>query len=194
MTRPPFPDVRRSLPLWIPAYVDVDRRFEGDAAKAALAIDLSRRNVAAGTGGPFGAAVFGPDDRVVGIGVNAVLPLACSIAHAEILALATAQRVVGRPRLNRDAEDRLVGPCTRAASSQPCCQCYGAIIWAGLDRLVMGARTEDVTSLSDFDEGPLPDDWIGELQRRGIETIRDVCREEAREVLRAYRKVGGPSY
>ena len=30
-------------------------------------------------------------------------------------------------------------PVVLATSSQPCCQCYGATIWAGIDRLLIGA-------------------------------------------------------
>ncbi len=49
-----------------------------------------------------------------------------------------------------------------ATSAQPCCQCYGATVWAGIDELLIGARAEDVEELTEFDEGPLP----GRLDRR----------------------------
>jgi tRNA(Arg) A34 adenosine deaminase TadA len=160
----------------------------------ALAIELSRRNVEAGTGGPFGAVVFGPDNHVVAVGVNCVLPLSCSVAHAEIMAFMLAQQTLGRARLNRDVDDRPVGPYTLAASAQPCCQCYGAAVWAGIDRLLIGARSEDVMVETGFDEGPLPTDWVGQLERRGIEVVRDLRRDEARQVLRAYTSSGGARY
>ena len=35
--------------------------------------------------------------------------------------------------------------------------------------------------LTEFDEGPLPADWIGELNARGIEVVRDIEREPAGE-------------
>ena len=73
-----------------------------------------------------------------------------------------------------------------ATSAQPCCQCYGASFWAGIDELLIGARSSDVMELSEFDEGPLPADWIGELARRGIAVRRDILRDEARSVLAAY--------
>ena len=62
-----------------------------------------------------------------------------------------------------------------------------------MDELLIGARSEDVESLTDFDEGPLPADWIGELERRGIAVRRDILREQACAVLRAYGE-SGPSY
>lgn len=183
-----------TLPSWIPDAVAGAGRVTGDEAKVALAIELSRRNLQAGTGGPFGAVVFGPDDEVVAAAVNRVMPLHCSLAHAEAFAFMLAQQRLGRVRLNRDDEDRPMGRYVLATSSQPCCQCYGATVWAGIDRLLIGARSEDVETLAGFDEGPLPQDWVGELERRGIVVVRDLLRDEARAVLRAYGESGGERY
>ncbi|HET8897404.1 MAG TPA: nucleoside deaminase, partial [Rhodanobacteraceae bacterium] len=83
---------------------------------------------------------------------------------------------------------------TLATSAQPCCQCYGATVWAGIDTLLIGARAEDVMRLTAFDEGPLPPDWVGELATRGIEVRRDLRRDEACEVLAAYSDGGGARY
>lgn len=187
--------VQLDLPEWAHGIIDPARTWPGDEAKVRLAIDLSRRNIEAYSGGPFGAAVFDADtDRVVAIGVNRVLPQHCSVAHAETMALMLAQRHLGRARLNRDPDGNRVGRYVLATSAQPCCQCYGAIVWAGIDRLLIGARSADVEALTEFDEGPLPEDWIGELQRRGIEVVRDLRRDEACTVLKAYGELGGAFY
>jgi tRNA(Arg) A34 adenosine deaminase TadA len=177
-----------TLPVWVHE-LQLEATYPGDEAKVALAIELARRNVDARTGGPFGAAVFNADDRVLAIGVNRVLEQSCSAAHAEMMAYMLAQQRLQRSRLNEDGR-----PVTLATSAQPCCQCYGATFWAGIDRLLIGARSEDVMSLTEFDEGPLPADWSGELARRGIEVVRDLHREEARDVLRAYGEHGGVFY
>lgn len=195
MTDGALPDrVELTLPGWIPDAVAGTGVVAGDQAKVALAIELSRRNIAAGTGGPFGAVVFGPDDRVVAAAVNRVMPSGCSLAHAEAMAYMLAQQRLGRARLNRDDENRPLGRFTLATSSQPCCQCYGATVWAGIDRLLIGARSADVEELTEFDEGPLPQDWVGELEKRGITVVRDLLREDARAVLRAYGESGGDRY
>ena len=186
--------VHLTLPAWVHDAVDTGRAYASDADKVALAIALSAQNVAADTGGPFGAVVFGPDDRILAIGVNRVVAHACSVAHAEMMAYMLAQGRTQRLRLNRDADDQPIGPITLATSSQPCCQCYGATVWAGIDRLLIGARAEDVMRLTEFDEGPLPADWVGELQARGIEVVRDIEREAACAVLRAYGESGGAKY
>ena len=189
-----YSQVHLTLPAWVHDAVDTACAYASDADKVALAIALSRQNVEAETGGPFGAAVFGPDDRIIAIGVNRVVPHACSVAHAEMMAYMLAQGRTQRARLNRDADDLPISPITLATSSQPCCQCYGATVWAGIDRLLIGARAEDVMALTEFDEGPLPADWIGELNARGIEVVRDIERDAACAVLKAYGEQGGMRY
>ncbi|MFS8136666.1 MAG: nucleoside deaminase [Thermomonas sp.] len=189
-----YAQVHLTLPAWVHEHVDASRAYVSDADKVALAIDLSKHNVEANSGGPFGAAVFGADDRIIAVGVNRVVPHACSVAHAEMMAYMLAQGRTQRLRLNRDADDNPVGPVTLATSSQPCCQCYGATVWAGIDRLLIGARAEDVMTLTEFDEGPLPQDWVGELNARGIDVVRDVEREAACAVLRMYGELGGQRY
>jgi tRNA(Arg) A34 adenosine deaminase TadA len=177
------------LPAWLLDAGELDRIYASMDARIALAIDLARRNVEHATGGPFGAVVFDQDDRVVAAGVNRVEPLQVSLAHAEIVALVGAQRRLGRARLNDDGRHY-----TLATSAQPCCQCYGAIVWAGIDELLVAARNEDTESLAGFDEGPLPDDWIDGLTRRGIRVERDLRRDAACAVLAAYASRGGKHY
>ena len=181
--------VHITLPVWIHDAVDLTATYPGDEAKVALAIALSRHNVDHASGGPFGAVLFDANDRVIAAGVNRVVPQATSLAHAENMAYMLAQQRLQTPRLND-----VLAPVTLATSSQPCCQCYGATIWAGIDRLLIGARAEDVMELTEFDEGPLPADWIGELNKRGIEVVRDLRRDDARAVLRRYGESGGDRY
>lgn len=181
--------VQLELPAWVIDVADVNRRYNTDAERVGLAVELSRQNIARKGGGPFGAAVFNAHSgQLVAVGLNRVIPQTCSAAHAETLALALAQKRVGRSRLNADGSHFVL-----ASSAQPCCQCYGAIVWAGIDELLIGARAEDVEALAGFDEGPLPADWIGELARRNIAVRRDIMRDEARAVLAAYGG-SGPRY
>jgi tRNA(Arg) A34 adenosine deaminase TadA len=154
-----------------------------------LAVELARENVTQKTGGPFGAAVFEADSgRLVAAGVNLVESSNCSIAHAEMVAIALAQRALGHYDLGRDnITHELV------TSTEPCAMCLGAIPWSGLRRVVCGARGEDACAIG-FDEGAKPADWVGALRSRGIEVLRDVLREEARAVLQEYLASGGLIY
>jgi tRNA(Arg) A34 adenosine deaminase TadA len=178
-----------TLPAWIEKEVDASKRYRGDEERVALAIHLSLCNVEIEGGGPFGAVVFDDDGMIVAAGVNRVLTHNCSAAHAEMMAFMTAQARVKRFRLNDDGRKYVL-----ATSAQPCCQCYGASVWAGIDELLIGARSEDVEELTEFDEGPLPEDWIGELERRGIAVRRDILRDDARAALAAYSARGGRMY
>lgn len=178
-----------TLPAWIADEVDFQRAYEGEDARISVAIDLARANVEYATGGPFGAAVFDADGMVLSVGVNRVQRLQSSLAHAELIALAGAQQKLGRARLNGDGRRY-----TLATAGQPCCQCYGAIVWTGIDELLIAARGEDIESLAGFDEGPLPEDWTGELERRGTRVVRDLHRVAAREVLASYVARGGAPY
>jgi len=178
-----------ALPDWLAAVAVAGSVYADDDARVSLAIDLARRNVEHDTGGPFGAAVFDAAGHLVAAGVNRVEPLQLSLAHAEIMALVGAQQKLGRARLNADG-----GRYTLATSAQPCCQCYGAIVWAGIDEVLIGARSEDTESLAGFDEGPLPRDWVAALRRRGIRVQRDLRRAAARAVLADYAKRNGPRY
>jgi len=180
--------IHLTLPPWMDEVADIGRRYASDEERVGLAIELSRQNVERGGGGPFGAAVFDAHSgRLIAAGVNRVVPLSCSVAHAEMMAIMIAQQRLSRSRMSEDD-----GHYVLATSSQPCCQCYGAMVWAGIDALLIGARAEDVEELTDFDEGPLPTDWIGELERRHIAVRRDILRDQARTVLAAYGISGTP--
>ena len=76
-----------------------------------------------------------------------------------MMAYMLAQQRLQRHRLNQDGTKFVL-----ATSAQPCCQCYGATVWAGIDELLIGARSQDVEELTEFDEGPLPADWVGEAE------------------------------
>lgn len=179
--------------IWRPRWLEDDDGLvlRGDEEAMASAIALARRNVEERGGGPFGAVVLRGDGTVVGRGVNAVEESRTSLAHAEIVALLDAQARLGRPRLNDDA---VAGPWTLVTSAQPCVMCHGAAFWAGLDAIVIGARSADVEELTGFDEGPVPATWVEDLGSRGIAVRRDVLRDESRAVLAAYRERGGTLY
>lgn len=181
--------IELTLPAWIDDEVDFARRHETPEARMQLAITLARRNVELGTGGPFGAAIFRDEGELIAVGVNRVVPQNCSAAHAEVMAFMQAQTRLQTFRLNQDGHRYIL-----ATSAQPCCMCYGASFWAGINVLEIGARSTDVMELSEFDEGPLPSDWVGEMEKRGISVQRDLLRDKAREVFDFYRAQDGKFY
>lgn len=177
-------DITVTIPRWVDDVVAAAGPvFPDDEAKMTLVLALCTENIARG-GGPFAAAVFDADGCVAA-GVNRVIDTGYSIAHAEIVALMSAQRalktVIDKPSL------------TLVTSAAPCCQCFGAIVWAGVDRLVCGATTADVEAIG-FDEGPKPKDWQACLRERGIEVTERVRRAEASALLNEYKAHGGVIY
>ena len=153
-------------------------------------IQLALTNVALETGGPFGAAVFETTTgRLVSIGVNLVTSTNCSLAHAEMVALANAQQAVGHFDLGAEGVPRL----ELVTSCEPCSMCYGAIPWSGVRKVLCGARAQDAAAIG-FDEGPKPKSWVTALKKRGIAVRRDLCRDEAVVVFQRYKKAGGAIY
>ena len=186
-----YPRVVLGLPGWVEELVsDPGRQYPTEEDRMQLAIELSRQNVARGTGGPFGAAVFElSTNRLVAPGVNLVTATNLSTAHAEIVAIMIAQQVVE----HFDLGGQGLPPYELVASTEPCAQCFGAIPWSGVRRLACGARDEDASGIG-FDEGPKLADWVSALERRGISVARDVCRDEAAAVLKEYAERGGEIY
>jgi tRNA(Arg) A34 adenosine deaminase TadA len=186
-----------SIVIVVPAFVEevvagFPNTFETDDDRMALAVALSRTNVERG-GGPFGAAVF-VGSTLVAAGVNLVLDTGFSIAHAEIIAIMNAQRVLrDSPPVGSEETDPRAGTTCLAASTEPCCQCFGAFVWSGIQRLICGANTADAEAIG-FDEGPKPASWVKELEVRGVSVAQGVRHEEARAVLTEYSRRGGPIY
>jgi tRNA(adenine34) deaminase len=101
-------------------------RYE-EAMRAAL---VQARLAGAGGDVPVGAVVLDAEGAVVGDGRNAREALADPTAHAEILAMQAAARVVGSWRLEA---------CTIVVTLEPCAMCAGAAVLARVARVVYGA-------------------------------------------------------
>ena len=143
---------------------------------------LADRNWRSGSGGPFAAIVVdAASGELVSAGVNVVLATNLSMMHAEVMALSLAQRALGRWDLGAEgAELELV------VNWRPCVMCYGATMWSGVRALTMAGEGAEVDELTGFDEGPMPSDWRGEFERRGIRVSVGVGHDDAIEVFRAF--------
>lgn len=186
-----FPRVVLQLPHWIDsAFADAEEVYPAVEERMRLIIKLAQLNIEHKTGGPFGAGIFeSKSGRLIGLGVNLVESADCSIAHAEMVAIAVAQRVIG----SYDLSTGKGGTYQLVTSTEPCAMCLGAIPWSGVRSVVCGARDEDARNIG-FDEGHKPPDWIKSLENRGIGVVRDVLRQEAKAVLLEYSRQGGLIY
>jgi tRNA(Arg) A34 adenosine deaminase TadA len=182
--------VTLTLPAWLNEMLRKEPELRDPETRMRWVIGLSRRNVAERTGGPFAAAVFERETgRLLGAGVNRVEPLNLSPAHAEIVACAFAQKKMKTYDLNS-----LGSGSELVTSSQPCLMCLGAILWSGVTRLTYAATAADVQGILGFDEGPLPRDWPGELNKRGITVAGEFLRAEAVAILELYKQSQGTVY
>lgn len=151
-----------------------------------VVIELAERNVAEG-GGPFGAAVFSTDGRLIAPGVNRVVPSAAPIAHAEIVAVGLAGQVLGSWDIAG------LGAFELVTSVEPCAMCLGAVPWSGVEHLVCGATDSDARAVG-FHEGNKPPNWVDDLAGIGIRVTQGVLRDRAIAVLHGYASGGGAIY
>jgi tRNA(Arg) A34 adenosine deaminase TadA len=178
-----------TLPEWLQKAASLPAASASVEGRMAFVVSLARQNVLHRTGGPFGAAVFDQGGGLVSVGVNLVESETCSILHAEMIAIALAQKAAGRYDLSDGG--RLAFELI--ASTEPCAMCFGALPWSGISRLVCGARDADARAIG-FDEGPKMTAWQEALEHRGITVVRDLLRKEATEVLQEYAAAGGTIY
>ena len=82
---------------------------------------------------PVGALVVDKDGKIIGEGFNRREELQSPTAHAEVLAIEQAAKTLGSRRLSG---------CTLYVTLEPCPMCAGAVMNAGLKRLVYGAFDE----------------------------------------------------
>lgn len=188
--RPSLHETVLSLPGWVVGRIDYDQVYATDEERMRLAITLAAENVARDSGGPFGAAVFERGSgRLIAVGVNSVVRLNNSTAHAEMIALQLAERRIASYSLAADGHPahELFTSCA------PCAMCLGAVLWSGVTRLVTAAQREDAERL-EFDEGPVFSESYAYLRARGIGIVDGLLRDEARAVMEDYKARGGPIY
>lgn len=103
-------------------------------------IDLAVENVRR-EGGPFAALVV-KDGIVIATGANQVTRTNDPTAHAEMVAIREACRVLG---------DFQLAGCDLYTSCEPCPMCLGAIFWARPERVFFAATHQDATAAG-FDD------------------------------------------
>lgn len=178
------------LPAWVADHYAHYQPTTDTDLQMRFVIAASDRNVERGSGGPFAAAIFQQQSgELVSLGVNLVTTGGMSILHAEMVAIALAQRKLGVYDLGGKGMPRHV----LVTSTEPCAMCYGAIPWSGVVQVVTAARGEDAQQIG-FDEGPKPEDWVAGLASRGIEVVTRVQRDAATAVLQRYQRQGGLIY
>jgi len=123
---------------------------------------------------PVGAVVLDEAGRLVGIGSNRRELLSDPLGHAEIVAIKSAARALGKWRLDG---------CTLVVTLEPCAMCAGAIAQSRISRLVFGAFDEKAGAV-----GSLMDVLRDPRAPHKVEVISGVMKEECASVLQEFFK------
>jgi tRNA(adenine34) deaminase len=120
---------------------------------------------------PVGALIVGPDGEPIARAHNLTVQMNSPVAHAEILAIGEAARII--------KNFRLIG-CTLYVTKEPCIMCAGAIIEARIKRLVFGcfdSKRGAFGSLLDVNNLPL---------NHKVEVLGGLFHEQSEELLRRF--------
>ena len=172
------------LPDWaVEEHNKLPEFFSTNEERMAVVIEFSRINFQRKTGGPFAAGIFERDTgKLIVIGVNRVMPFHCSSAHAEIMAISLAQKLLGVYDLGAEG----LPAHQIVVNWRPCTMCFGAVLWSGVRSLVIAGDGPELEEITGFDEGPIHPEWRKELDKRGIELAEDVLRKDAIEAYKEF--------
>ncbi len=123
---------------------------------------------------PVGAIVVGHSQEILARDHNRCISLSDPTAHAEILAIRQASKMLGNYRLNET---------TIFVTIEPCPMCMGAIINARVERLVFGAL--DPKSGASGSIYNLADD---EKLHHKLDVIPGIMEEQCRQIMQDFFK------
>lgn len=149
---------------------------DGDPMLMRRAIELSRASIEAG-GGPFGAVIV-RGSQIVGEGTNRVTTANDPTAHAEVLAIRNAAQHLSTYDLSG---------CRLYSSCEPCPMCFGAILWARLDKVYFANTREDAAAIG-FDDAAFYLELARSPGDREFQ-MEELLRDEALEVFRNWLTV-----
>ncbi|MCW5959667.1 MAG: nucleoside deaminase [Pyrinomonadaceae bacterium] len=124
------------------------------------AIELAKKGIDHGAGGPFGAVVV-KNGEIIAEGWNEVTSKNDPTAHAEVSAIRKACAAL---------KDFQLRGCTIYTSCEPCPMCLGAIYWARPEKMFYACTREDAAGIG-FDDQFIYDEIGRDLEERRIETI-----------------------
>jgi guanine deaminase len=140
------------------------------------AIALALENVRSGSGGPF-ATLIAKEERIIATGTNRVTATNDPTAHAEVVAIREACRVLG--------DFQLTG-CDLYTTCEPCPMCLGAIYWARPTRIFYAANAADAAAAG-FDDAFIFDELKRLPATRRI-PMTQLLRDESLEIFSAWSR------
>jgi len=144
-----------------------------DIAFMRRAIELSA-SCAQSDEGPFGAVVV-LDGKIIGEGVNQVVPTGDPTAHAEVVAIRAACEAVGL---------HVLDGAVLYTSCEPCPMCLSAAWWARVKEIVYANNRADAAAIG-FDDDAIYEEVAAPLHQRKL-PIRRFGADEALEVFKLW--------
>jgi guanine deaminase len=141
------------------------------------AIELSRKGMQSGKGGPFGCVIV-KDGNIIGEGYNQVATSNDPTAHAEVVAIRNACKTLKSFQLT---------DCDVYASCEPCPMCLGAIYWARPRRVIYANTKKDAAAIN-FDDDFIYDEIDKADSDRSIEFIH-LPNQKAIEVFEEWKRM-----
>ena len=141
-----------------------------------LGIEEARKTMNENKGGPFGAVITDSNGKVISVASNRVLEDCDATAHAEVMAIRKAGKVLGTYDLSG---------CTLYATGYPCPMCLSAIIWANIKKVYYG------TNLKDAEDIGFRDDFIYNYINNKDKDILDLVElnhDECLELFNEYKE------
>jgi guanine deaminase len=121
------------------------------------ATKLSLENVQSGKGGPF-AALIVKDNNIIASGTNLVTSTNDPTAHAEIVVIREACKILGSFYLEG---------CEIYSSCEPCPMCLGAIYWARLAKIYIASIMKDAADAG-FNDAFIYSEFSKQISERKI--------------------------
>ncbi|MBP5711179.1 MAG: nucleoside deaminase [Bacteroidales bacterium] len=141
------------------------------------AIELSKKCLETGRGGPFGAVIV-KDGKIVGRGSNHVTINNDPTAHAEVMAIRDACHNLNTFQLDG---------CELYTSCEPCPMCLGAIYWARPAKIYYAGGQHDASDAG-FDDSFIYDEIELPYEKRKIPAEQH-DQAEAVKVFDAWKKL-----
>jgi tRNA(Arg) A34 adenosine deaminase TadA len=140
------------------------------------AIALAIENIRSAQGGPFGALVV-KEGRILAEGANRVTISNDPTAHAEVVAIREACRVLG---------DFQLPGCDLYTTCEPCPMCLGAIYWARPARVFYACLASDAAAAG-FDDAFIYEELRRSLGARDL-PMEQLLREESLYVFSLWKR------
>ncbi len=139
------------------------------------------KGIANKEGGPFGAVVVNKEGKIIANGNNKVLKDKDPTAHAEIVAIRKACKVL-------DTND--LSECILYTSCEPCPMCLSAIIWANIKKVYYGCTKNDAANIG-FRDNDIYEFIKG---NNNMIDLKQIDKDECIETMKNYQKDAGTIY